>query len=193
MNRPGDAQSAESSPIFVDVVLNGTLLHGRLREIDSGRRLVDTLNSNDASLKLTLVKITDWEGRSLAFLPELAIEKQHILAAIPAETEDYRRQRRVSAMGMAHSSMKAVPLLALLPPLVIEGVAYVHPHVIALRPDASIFGRFIPLTDAVLRLTTQITIDTAIAVVNRDMIAAISVTKGRESGTSGPAVVSRDE
>ena len=182
MNWPGEPQSPESSQIFVDIYVDGMLLHGRLRELESGQRLVDSLNSRDASVRLTSVAIMDWQGASLADLPELVIEKQHILAAVPAETDDYRRQRRISAMGMAPQSMKAVPLLALLPNLLVEGVAYVQPHVTVLRPDAGIFTRFFPLTQATLRLTTQSTIETAIVVVNRDWISAISLTKVRESG-----------
>ena len=173
--------SAELKSIYLDIVLNNLLLRGRLRELDEGGRLVDILNSQDAMLTLYSVKVSDWMGNTIALLPDMGIEKQHILAAVPTETEDYKRQRRMSAFGVAHPTLKAIPVLALLPPLVVKGIAYVQPTVRLLRPDSTTFSRFLPLTDAELTLPTQRTISAAILVVNRDMMAAITAIQSPES------------
>jgi hypothetical protein len=160
-------------PLLVQVFLWTAVVKGVSPLMDRHRRLADVLNAGDEYLELESATLS--LGDRTLDLATVAIEKREIVAAIPWESEEQRRQRQVvNLAGKTKTNDLAVIVYA--PPYTIEGSAHFSegknvPKTISAR--ASLFSRFFPLSNARIIREDGKAVRSDIVVVNRELAAAI--------------------
>ena len=175
--------SNASNPLLVEVFLSNGRLRGITHEVRERTRLLDVLTDGSRALRLESAKVmlnSTPSGREFA---SINIEKRFILAAIPHETQAQQRQRSMSTSMVGKSQTRPIEATLLLPPFIAEGSLHI-PHSVGhignrLTADAQIFSSFISVTGARLTLPGGTEIETPILLVNRDLIAGISVADER--------------
>jgi hypothetical protein len=170
---------ANPNPLLVELFLSNGRVHGHTHEVRDRRRLIDVLTESSPSFRLEAAKVllgSSPDGREFA---SLNVEKRAILAAIPRETEQQQRQRTMLTTMVGKSQTQAIHATLLLPPFIAEGSIHVPQSVgnigNKLTADAQIFARFISMTGARLTLPGGTDVETPVLLVNRDLIAGISV------------------
>ena len=172
---------AEANPntLLVELFLSNGRVHGLTHEVRDRRRLIDVLTESSSVVRLESARVllgSSPAGREFA---SLNVEKRAILAAIPHETQQQQRQRTMLTTTVGKYETRAMRATLLLPPFIAEGSMHVPQSVgnigDKLTADAQIFARFISVTGAKLILPGGTEIETPILLVNRDLIAGISV------------------
>jgi hypothetical protein len=171
-----------ANPFQFRIMLPGMFLSGSTREVDGRRRLLDLLNSADEVVKLTAVSVTDYNGNLLAELPESAVEKAKILAAIPDETEEYQKLRRRETTGMIRRSVIPTRVVCTLPFLIAQGVVYLQPAggTGVLRAQSESFTRFFIMTEAELLPLQENFVTNGVVILNRDAVCSICRTPNEQ-------------
>lgn len=160
-------------PMLVDVFLQGARISGVSRSRTERHRLVDLLNSADEALELESVKVT-LNGSGQAYvLPSLAVEKRSIIAAVPRETQDQSRMRASLSTGMGRLTATRVQLAVVLPPMYVEGTAYVAIGGGRLRAD-DVFPRFFAVSAAKIVMAGGSSLDVPVVVIHRDAVAGLA-------------------
>lgn len=160
----------------IQLFLPGLLVRGIAPEVNARRRLVDVLNNGDEILKLKGVSIFDWPSLNpLGEAGEMVIEKRWVYVARPEETDEHRREQRTERAGMVLPGTSRTPIMCLIPPLVIVGLAYLPQGFIPLlRADATVFKRFFPITGASLSVGSSVRIGAEVLILNRDLMAGVT-------------------
>jgi hypothetical protein len=168
--------------LLVQVFLSSAVVRG-LASVADGRRLTDVLNGVDEFLELETASFSF--GSRETDLASVALEKAEIVAAIPWETRDQDRQRRITSFGGRTRTMQ-VPALLYVPPYLIEGSIHLSgdPSLTrTLNASPTLFPRFFPVTDARIVREDGKLVRSQIVVVNRDRVASI----GRLPADSAPS------
>jgi hypothetical protein len=141
--------------------------------LEGGRRLAELLTSGgDQFVLLKQVSISDLAGAGIETFPELPVDKSEIIAAVPFETPEELRQQQARRTGLPRPHLMQVPVVALLPPLVIRGTAYLPPPASVVR--AQMLGQFFTLTHVRMRLPSGESVTAEVMVVNRDRLGGIT-------------------
>jgi hypothetical protein len=181
---------ASASPLLVEVFLANGRIRGLTHEVHSRHRLVDVLGAASQSLALKSVQTRLGASMNAREFVTLNIEKRAIVAAIPHETKQQERERSVLTTTVGKSQTQPLHATLILPPFVAEGSIHV-PFGFAgigtkLTANPQIFGPFVPVTGARLTLPGGETLEAPVLLVNRDLIAAISVSE--EKRPAAPVV-----
>jgi hypothetical protein len=167
---------------------NGRIL-GFTREVQSRQRLIDVLGSAAPSFTLTSAKAPLGPSGTQDF-ETLNIEKRAIVVAIPHETKLQQRERSVLTTTVGKSETHPIKATLVLPPFIAEGSVHVPSSFgrigNRLTADPQMLGRFVSVTDARLTLLGGDELEALVLLVNRDLIAAISVPEERR--TAAPAL-----
>ena len=165
--------------MLVELFLASGRVQGVTYEVRDRRRLVDVLTDPRSAFKLESARLMWQPVAALRELGPLNVEKRSIVAAIPHETERQLRERSMQRLTVGRSETRPVQATVLLPPFIVEGSVHVPVGTggagSSLTADAAIFGRFFPVTDATLTLPGGAVVEASILLINRDVIAAISV------------------
>ena len=170
----------QRSPLLVEVILAGAqMISGVTDLVAERRRLVDVLNGPEEIFELESVSLAATPGAQPRRFESLAIEKRSILVAVPRETQAQSRRRAVLTSILGRLATVPVPLILLVPPLTVEGVAHVPPGSGKIRADPEMFAHFFPLTGARIVLPDGSSLEElAVALVNRNAVAAMSLRDG---------------
>ena len=176
---------SDPNTLLVELFLSNGRVQGLTHEVRERRRLVDVLSESGTALRLESAKVLLGASITTREYPSLNVEKRAILAAIPHETQQQQRQRTMLTTTVGKSATHALTATLLLPPFIAEGSVHVPQSVgnigSKLTADTQIFGRFISVTGAKLVLPGGAEIETPVLLVNRDLIAGISVVEERRS------------
>jgi len=167
MNEPAD-------PTTVELYLQGGYVSGRTHQIGQRRRLVDVLNGQEAVFELESAQLTLASSDTIRVLPNIAVDKSSILAAVPHETREQLRQRAILNTGISRSRGTQTRIGLLLTPLYVEGTAHMATEASMLRTGVKTFPRFFPLTSTVLYVPDGEALELPVLLVNRDSVSAIS-------------------
>ena len=177
----------DSNPptLLVELFLANGRVRGLTYEVHDRRRLVDVLIDGSPAIRLDSAKMLlggETTGREFA---NLNVEKRAIFAAIPHETHAQQRERSMQTTTIGRSATKAIQATLVLPPFIAEGAVHVPESVgnlgSKLTADARVFARFFSVTGARLTLPGGAHVESPVLLVNRDLIAAISVLDERRS------------
>lgn len=164
--------------MLVELFLASGRVQGVTYEVRDRRRLVDVLTDPRAALRLEAARLM-WQSAPVRELGPLNVEKWSIAAAIPHETERQLRERSMQRTTVGRSETRPVQATVLLPPFIVEGAVHMPVGTggsgSSLAADPAVFGRFFPVTDATLTLPGGAVVEASILLINRDVIAAISV------------------
>ena len=176
---------ASDGALLVELFLPNGRMQGVTYEVRDRRRLIDVLSDASSVLKLESVEVFLGSSATAREFPSINVEKRSILAAIPQETQQQQRQRSMLTNTVGRSPTRTLQATLLLPPFIAEGAVHVPASVgnigSKLTADPQIFGRFISLTSANLVLPGGNELATPVLLVNRDLIAGISVVEGRRT------------
>jgi hypothetical protein len=166
----------QGAGLTVDLVLIGYRLSGTTYQVSEKIRFGDVLNSQAERITLKRASISGFKGQALAALPEVTIEKQAIVAAIPRESDELQHKQRLYRAGMAKPDLVRVPMLALVPPYAAMGKIHVSPKSDPSDPEHSGLARFFPVTDAVLFREDVRLYQGPLLLLNRDLVAVMGKT-----------------
>ena len=176
-----------SSTLLVELFLSNGRVHGLTHEVQERRRLIDVLTEPSPVFRLEATKVRLGSSTGSREFASLNVEKRAILAAIPHETQQQLRQRTMLTTMVGKSETRAIRATLLLPPFIAEGS--VHVPIGAgnigdkMTADAQFFQRFISVTGAKLILPGGAEIESPVLLVNRDLIAGISVAEEKRATT----------
>jgi hypothetical protein len=142
---------------------------GVTHELGGRLRLVDLLNSDDPTFDLREATV-DLVGR-LRQHENLTLIKSSILVAVPRETPEQIREMLMGRMLYGRAARQAIQLAIAMPGLSIEGTGYVSTGAGTIR--LATFEPFFPMTSCAIETDKYGRIDTPVALVNRDAIAAL--------------------
>jgi hypothetical protein len=162
--------------LTVDFLLAGYRLFGVTYEVSEKVRLGDLLNGLAEAVTLHHASILGMKGQVLASLPEVTVEKGHLIAAIPKESVEYQQRQRLYRAGMARPDLVRTPVVAVVPPFAATGKVHTPPTADLSNPDHMGLARFFPLTDACLFQGEERFYEGPIVILNRDLIAVIGKT-----------------
>jgi hypothetical protein len=176
--------------LTVDFLLAGYRLFGVTYEVNEKVRLGDLLNGIAESITLHHASILGLRGQVLASLPEVTVEKRHLVAAIPKESPEYQQRQRLYRAGMVRPNLVRRPIVAVIPPFAATGKVHTPLNADLSDPEHMGLARFFPLTDACLYQGEERVFEGPIALLNRDLIAVIG--KTGEELRSSPAFQASD-
>jgi hypothetical protein len=162
--------------LTVDLLLSGYRLFGVTYLVDEKVRLGDLLNARGETISLRHASVLGLKGQVMATLPEVSIEKRHLVAAVPRESEEYQSRQRAFRAGMVRPSQVHVPVLAVAPPFSVTGKVHIQPNADIEDPERSGLARFFPMTDATLFMGEERLYQGTVVLVNRDHLAMIGKT-----------------
>ena len=176
---------ANPNTLLVELFLPNGRVQGLTHEVHDRRRLVDLLAEPANALKLAAAKVLLGSASTAREFASLNVEKRAILAAIPHETNQQQRQRSMLSTMGGKSQTSPVRATLIIPPFIAEGSVHV-PHSVGnvgskLTADPQFFARFVSVTGAKLILPGGTEIETPVLLVNRDLIAGISVIEEKRS------------
>jgi hypothetical protein len=168
--------SGAAGGLTVDLLLPAYRLIGVTYEVTEKLRLSDVLNSRSDTFVLRHASVLSLTGQVMASLPEVAVQKGQIMAAIPKESEDYTHQHQIFRVGMVKPTLVRVPVLALLPPYAATGKVHVPPNSDLSDLAHSGLLRFFALTDTALFAGDERLYQGPIALLNRDLVGMLGQT-----------------
>ena len=181
----------DSMPLLVELFLANGRIQGLTREVHDRQRLIDVLGGAAQALRLESARVLLGAASTTRDFASLNVEKRSILAAIPHETKLQQRERSVLTTTVGRSQTHAIQATLIVPPLIAEGFVHVPQSFggigSKLTADGQIFGRFISVTNATLTLPGGTELDAPVLLVNRDLIAAISVPEEARGAAAAPA------
>jgi hypothetical protein len=168
--QPNDEQ------LQVEVFLPAALIRGFATGVVGRKRLVDVLNGSEEDFELHEVTLQCLPSGRIMELTSISIRKQSIILAVPHETEVQDHQRQMSNLG-GRTKTRQIAVMIVTPGYSITGIAHALPggslgKVITLSP--SLFTHFFPITDAVITAADATERTAEVALINRDLIAAIA-------------------
>jgi hypothetical protein len=168
--QPNDGQ------LEVEVLLHAALISGFSTSAIGRKRLVDVLNDLEEEIELHEVTLQFLPSGRTSELTSISIKKQSIIVAIPHETAVQGHQRQMSNLG-GRTKTRQIAVMIVTPDYSITGIAHALPggtlgKVITLSP--SLFTHFFPMTDAVITAADGTERTAEVALINRDLIAAIA-------------------
>ncbi len=170
---------ASPNPLLVELFLSNGRVHGITHEVHDRIRLVDVLTDGNRAFRMDSAKVLLGATTNVREFGSLNVEKRSIIAAIPHETQAQLRQRSMQTTTVGKSQTRSLRVTLLIPPFVAEGSLHVPQGVGNigghLTADAKIFPGFISVTGAKLLLPGGTEVQAPILLVNRDLIAGISV------------------
>jgi hypothetical protein len=174
---------SSGNTLLVELFLPNGRLQGLTHEVRDRRRLVDVLSEPANAFRLASAKVVLGSAATVREFPSLNFEKRTIIAAIPHETQQQQRQRSMLTSTVGKSLTHTIQATLLLPPFIAAGSVHV-PHSVGnigskLTADPQIFARFISVTGAKLTLPGGAEVEAQVLLVNRDLIAGISVIEER--------------
>ncbi len=174
---------ANPSTLLVELFLSNGRVQGVTHEVRDRKRLVDVLTDGSPNFRLESAKVLLGSSTGAREFASINIEKRFILAAIPHETQAQLRQRSMLTTTVGKSQTRPIKATLLLPPFMAEGSIHI-PHGIGnigdkLTADAKIFPSFVSVTGSRLILPGGMPVETPVLLVNRDLIAGISVADER--------------
>jgi hypothetical protein len=166
----------DSEQLEVEFLLDTALIHGYSESVIGRKRLVDVLNGSEEDIELHEVTIQFMPSSRAIELTSISIRKQSIIVAIPHETEVQGHQRQMSNLG-GRTNTRQLSVVVVTRPYSIIGIAHALPggslgKVITLSPN--LFTHFFPMTDAVITAADGTERTAEVALINRDLIAAIA-------------------
>ncbi len=180
------------SGLPVDFLLPGYRLFGVTDQVSEKLRLGDVLNNLADVVGLNQASVFGLKGELIATLPEIVVEKRHIVAAIPQESEEYQLKHRQFRAGMPRPPLSRLHIFALLPPFAATGLVHLAPNSDLTDPVRSGLARFFPLTNAELFRSEAHLYSGPIVLLNRDLVAMLGRTgpeavedRGRRSAQAG--------
>jgi hypothetical protein len=178
--------SGAAGGLTVDLLLSAYRLVGVSYQVTEKLRLSDVLNSRSDTFVLRHASVLSLKGQVMASLPEVAVQKSQIMAAIPKESEDYRHQHQIFRVGIVKPTLVHVPVLALLPPYAATGKVHVAPNSdLADLAHSGLLG-FFAVTDTVIFSGDERLYQGPIVLLNRDLIGMLGQT-GQEEHDPAPA------
>lgn len=170
-------------PLLVELFLSNGRIQGLTHEVHERRRLVDVLTDSTQALRLDAAKVLLGGSPTTREFANINVEKRSILAAIPHETQQQIHQRSMLTTTVGKSETRPVKVTLLLPPLIAEGSMHLPRGAgnigANLNADAQLFARFVSVTGATLTLPGGAELPAPVLLVNRDLIAGISVVEDR--------------
>ncbi|HEY7269130.1 MAG TPA: hypothetical protein VH951_04825 [Dehalococcoidia bacterium] len=176
----------------VDLLLSGYRLFGVTYQVSESVRLGDLLNSTGETVALKHASVLGLKGQVMATLPEVSIEKRHLVAAIPKESEEFQNKQRAYRAGMVKPDQVHQPVLAIAPPYAASGKVHLPPNTDLHEADHSGLARFFPITDATLFMGEDRLYQGPILLLNRDMVAMLGKT-GQPSAPEKPLAQAPDD
>jgi hypothetical protein len=174
-----------ASPLLVELFLTNGRIRGVTHEVRGRKRLLDVLTDGGAALRLESANVLFASTSGARELGSLNIEKRSIVAAIPHETPQQLRERSMLTSTVGKHQTHQLHAVLLLPPFIAEGSIHLPSSVggigAKLTADAQIFASFVSVTGAKLSLPGGSEIESPVLLVNRDLIAGISVVDERRS------------
>jgi hypothetical protein len=171
------------NPLLVELFLANGRIQGVTHEVRERKRLVDVLTEPNPALRLESVKVLMASTSGGREMPALNVEKRSIVAAIPHETQQQLRERSMLTTTVGKFQTQPLRAILLLPPFIAEGSIHVPSSVGSignkLTADSQIFARFISVTGAKLTLPGGTEVESPVLLINRDLIAGISVVEER--------------
>jgi len=176
---------ATASPLLVELFLTNGRIRGVTHEVRGRKRLLDVLTDGGPSLRLESANVLFASTSGARELASLNVEKRSIVAAIPHETQQQLRERSMLTSTVGKYQTQPLHAVLLLPPFIAEGSIHVPSSVgsigARLTADAQIFASFVSVTGAKLSLPGGSEIESPVLLVNRDLIAGISVVDERRA------------
>jgi hypothetical protein len=177
--------SEASAPLLVELFLSNGRVHGITHEVHDRTRLLDVLTDGQRAFRLDSAKVLLGASPKVREFGSLNVEKRSIVAAIPHETQAQLRHRSMQTTTVGKSPTRPIQATLLLPPFVAEGRMHVSQSIgnigRHLSADAGIFASFISVTDARLFLPGGTEVEAPVLLVNRDLIAGISLDEQRNA------------
>jgi hypothetical protein len=176
-----------SNTLLVELFLSNGRVQGLTREVRERRRLIDVLIEPSPVFRLESAKVRLGSAQVSRDFTSLNVEKRAILAAIPHETQQQLHQRTMLTTMVGKNETRAIRATLLLPPFIAEGS--VHVPISAgsigdkMTADAQFLQRFISVTSAKMVLPGGSEIEAPVLLVNRDLIAGISVAEEKRAST----------
>ncbi len=165
-----------SSFLQLDILTGDAWIAGFLDAGNQNRRLVDILNLQDtyievvsATLGLTGSQVAAQDTNSVL------VEKRDILLAMPHETPEQVRQRRLARSGIMPSAANAAVVGFLLPGFYVRGTVRVSSGAARVKLDPTAFARFFVVTDAQVTRADGQTHAEEFVIVHREAVTAFAL------------------
>jgi hypothetical protein len=175
--------SEASAPLLVELFLSNGRVHGITHEVHDRTRLLDVLTDGHRVFRLDSAKVLLGASPKVREFGSLNIEKRSIIAAIPHETQAQLHQRSMQTTTVGKNPTRPIQATLLIPPFIAEGLMHVSQSIgnigRHLSADPGIFANFISVTEAKLSLPGGTEVAAPVLLVNRDLIAGISLDEHR--------------
>ena len=168
------ALNQSTEPLEVQVFLPDAVIKGSTNLSPGRWRLGEALNTQETYLELKEATIQRSGGNFAS--PSIAIDKRDIVFAIPQETPEHLRSRRMANLG-SRTETARIKIVALASTYLVEGSAHSlpgtqMPRVITASP--AYFPHFLSVTDCRVTDAEGQALEAEFVLLNREKITVLS-------------------